>query len=99
GTGTCGAAYLTNNAVVTVTNANTFTYSNGSTSTSGNSSRNCRVSRYPYQYANQITGRPHYYTVTAKEFCTDVNLVNCAATQGGAFQVPAPVRYCSSAAD
>src|SRR5690606_15227218 len=57
GSGTCGTAYVTNNAVVTVVDKNKFTYQNGSGGTTNSS---CRVSRYPYQYAHQITGRPHY---------------------------------------
>lgn len=98
GSSTCGAAYTTNSAIVTVTGTNTFTYPNG-TSTTANTSRNCRVSRYPYQYASQITGRPHYYTIAPKEYCSDDNLVNCGATQTTTNAIPAPVRYCSTTTD
>jgi type IV pilus assembly protein PilY1 len=47
---------------------------------------------------------PHYYNITPHEYCSDVNLVNCALATpaGGApagFANPAPIRWCRTAAD
>lgn len=42
-------------------------------------------------------GAPYYYTISATEYCSDINLTTCNA-QGAptaAFPYPAPVRYCT----
>ena len=43
-------------------------------------------------------GGPFYYTITPREFCDSVDLVNCvlATAPVGANQFPAPVRYCTT---
>jgi len=42
---------------------------------------------------------PHYYTITAGEYCDGPNLRNCQATQTATFNVPAPVRWCDTDAN
>lgn len=42
---------------------------------------------------------PHYYTITAAEYCTKPDLRNCSTTPGGQYVYPAPVRWCSSDAE
>jgi len=54
---------------------------------------------------NVVNSVPHYYNITPNEYCSDVNLVTCAlATAAGAppnatSNIPAPVRWCATAAD
>jgi type IV pilus assembly protein PilY1 len=51
------------------------------------------------------TGNPYYFKIAAHEYCSDENLTVCqlatsaGASPGGAFTIPAPVRFCSLAAD
>ncbi len=44
--------------------------------------------------ANEMN--PYYYEITPREYCSDVNLVDCklATAPTGLFTVPAPVRWC-----
>lgn len=45
-------------------------------------------------------GAPYYYRILTTEFCTDASLTNCTAATAptGLFTVPAPIRFCNSAA-
>ncbi len=50
------------------------------------------------------TGNPYYFRIAAHEYCSDENLINCAlanadGTAPSGFTIPAPVRYCSGAAN
>jgi type IV pilus assembly protein PilY1 len=53
----------------------------------------------------QNTGNPYYFKIAAHEYCSDENLTVCqlatsaGASPGGAFTIPAPVRFCSLKAD
>ncbi len=42
---------------------------------------------------------PHYYTIVTNEYCTDIDLRTCQVGQSGAYTVPAPVRWCNTAAN
>jgi type IV pilus assembly protein PilY1 len=42
---------------------------------------------------------PHYYTIVPAEYCDNVNLRNCQATQTAVFSHPAPVRWCKDDAN
>ncbi|MCV2359495.1 hypothetical protein LNV08_10960 [Paucibacter sp. TC2R-5] len=44
---------------------------------------------------NQSWG-PHYYRILPSEYCDSDNLRNCQSGAGGAFTIPAPVRWCNS---
>ena len=39
---------------------------------------------------------PHYYSIIPAEYCDSDDLRRCQATRGGAFQIPAPQRWCNS---
>jgi type IV pilus assembly protein PilY1 len=40
---------------------------------------------------------PHFYEITAREYCTDKQLTTCSATPTDSFIEPAPVRWCRNA--
>ena len=42
---------------------------------------------------------PHYYNIVTAEYCNNVNLRDCQATAGGAYTIPAPLRWCKTDAD
>lgn len=42
---------------------------------------------------------PHYYVIEPGEFCDNINLRNCQTTQTSTYNIPAPVRWCSSTAN
>lgn len=52
-----------------------------------------------------VNSNPHYYNITPHEYCSDLNLVNCAlaaangSSPGGLNTIPAPVRWCKTSAD
>ena len=58
-------------------------------------------------YRNRIeisNSNPHYYNITAHEYCSDVNLTTCALANAdgsapASFAIAAPLRWCKSAAD
>jgi len=69
--------------------------------------RNVNGYTYPdntYRTENRFTANPYYYTLNVNEYCTDETLKTCVTTGINApapdtrYKVPAPVRYCSSAA-
>jgi type IV pilus assembly protein PilY1 len=72
-----------------------FTYNNTSTDGSGG---------YPTAaFRNAVskdTHNPYYYEITPREHCTDVNMTNCvlSTVPTATNPVPAPVRFCKSAA-
>jgi type IV pilus assembly protein PilY1 len=41
---------------------------------------------------------PYYYHITPGEYCDNVNLRNCSTSQGGAYTIAAPVRWCKTQA-
>jgi type IV pilus assembly protein PilY1 len=50
------------------------------------------------------TGNPYYFTISAHEYCSDANLINCAlanadGTAPSGFSIPAPIRYCGTPAN
>ncbi len=47
----------------------------------------------------RYTGHPYYFRISAHEYCSDVNLVNCQLGSSGSFTIPAPIRYCSTTAN
>ena len=51
-----------------------------------------------YKFPKTLNGTPFYYDMVPVEWCDSVYLTNCSATQGMTFTIPAPVRYCKSAA-
>ncbi|MBC7946011.1 MAG: pyrrolo-quinoline quinone [Burkholderiales bacterium] len=50
-----------------------------------------------FKYPKVRDGAPHYYQMNITEFCTNTNLDNCGAASATR-TVPAPVRYCQTAA-
>ena len=42
---------------------------------------------------------PHYYTMLPGEYCDNINFRRCQATQTAVYSLPAPLRWCSSAAN
>ena len=68
-------------------------------------SNNATTGGYPNgsftQRRAMFTGMGHYYKITPNEYCSDSNLRNCqlATAPAGAFTIPAPLRYCDTAAN
>lgn len=62
-------------------------------------SANPRPGTYPFR--RTLYGLPHYYVIQPLEFCSSARLENCSAATvpTGTYVVPAPVRYCKTAAD
>jgi type IV pilus assembly protein PilY1 len=58
-----------------------------------------------YNKVLRSTSNAHYFTITPHEYCSDATLVNCVlataagASPGSPNTIPAPVRYCRTAAD
>lgn len=70
--------------------------------TSDHGSNGTGVDTYPdstFEYAETKSGAPHYYLISPKEHCSDINLTTCtlSATPTGAYTYPAPVRWCKNA--
>lgn len=42
----------------------------------------------------QNNSNPHYYDIIPQEFCSDLDMTTCQATQTGVFAFPAYVRFC-----
>jgi len=53
----------------------------------------------PTVSASAVALGPHYYVITPGEYCTTSALRKCQTTQTSAYNVPAYVRWCDSAAD
>ncbi len=72
--------------------------------TVGGANRGYPTEEFPYRYRDTTRG-PHYFTISAHEYCSDTQLRNCAlALASGAapdttFSIPATVRWCKTAAD
>ena len=50
------------------------------------------------------TGNPYYFMISAHEYCSDANLINCALANAdgsapSGFSIPAPIRYCGTPAN
>jgi type IV pilus assembly protein PilY1 len=58
-----------------------------------------------FRFPIVLQTNPHFFTITAREHCTDLTLARCTLSatpvtiSGTAFLVPAPARYCNSAAN
>jgi type IV pilus assembly protein PilY1 len=57
-----------------------------------------------FNKVTKTTSNPHYFTLTANEYCSDAKLTTCqlANPDGSApagFSIPAPIRYCKATAD
>lgn len=96
----CDNAYETggNPVAVTIINSRRFSYADTGTTT-GNSS--CKFVRPAFKYQEEIAGSPFYYTIAAKEYCSDEELTTCvlASAPSGSNIFPAPVRFCRDRAN
>ncbi len=52
-----------------------------------------------YSTARNRDSNPHYFLITPKEYCQDINLTICQSTLSVTHTRPAYVRYCKTAAD
>ena len=54
-----------------------------------------------FKHPRTRNGAPFFYTITPREHCSEASLVNCvlSTTPTGIYTVPAPVRYCGTAAN
>jgi len=77
-----------------------FRYSNAVADATGGYGWPISTSSGAFRFIRMRFGAPYYYTISPREYCTDVDLVNCVLATSPAAPniVPAPVRYCKTSA-
>ncbi|MCW5620453.1 MAG: hypothetical protein KIS79_05030 [Burkholderiales bacterium] len=93
--------YSTTATLATTTTVNFYYPVNTANNHGSNPSGTETYPSSTFPVAKTKYGAPFYYTILPREHCSDVNLTTCElyTTPTGAFIHPAPVRWCTTAAN